>query len=51
MDACWPEAHLDMGKMVSLATIKIPFDVNIIPEMMGCKVHGGRKDSQKSGSE
>ncbi|MBR6204026.1 MAG: hypothetical protein IKQ60_03045 [Candidatus Methanomethylophilaceae archaeon] len=61
--ACWPEANFDVEKMVTLAlqpaemfgfaTVKIPFDITIIPEIMGCEIQEGKKDSQPavSGSE
>ncbi|MBR4225970.1 MAG: hypothetical protein IKR86_04215 [Candidatus Methanomethylophilaceae archaeon] len=64
MDACgssWPEANFDVEKMVRLAlqpaemfgfaSVKIPFDVTIIPEIMGCEIKQGKRDSQPAVSD
>ena len=59
MEACgshWPEANFDAEKMIKLAlqpadmfgfaTVKIPFDITIIPEIMGCEIQEGKGDRQ-----
>ncbi len=54
--ACWPEANFDAEKMAELAmqpaelfgfaSARVPFDINIASEIVGCTIDKGRKDSQ-----
>lgn len=61
MDACgscWPEAHFDAKKMADLAlqpsamfgfaTARLPYDLTIVEERLGCTIDKGTKDRQPS---